>query len=399
MSDKKWDLSRRDILTGSAALAGSVLASPLLLNDAEAAKKKATPQVPQKVLGKTKQNIPILLFGAGFRMNQVFDPKLAEAVRYGVTYIDAADCYGGGTSENAVAQYHKRMKNRKNLWITSKSDEWDPDPFAKRLDRSLKRLQTNYVDLYYLHGLDDKSVLTTKLAKKVEQLKKQGKLRYFGFSCHSSNVVELMNIASKLSWVDSIMFRYNFRQYGNKALNKAIDACAKANIGLIAMKTQGSSASFEPQWKKFKKKGKFNKHQAVLKAVWADQRITAAVSHMDTFQKLRENIAAALDRTKLTSLEVQELKRYAAATRSMACDGCDHICNSVIPADVQIGNTMRYLMYHDVYGHTDEAKALFANLPAAARSFEHLDFSAATAACPNNIDLNYFLKRAGKVLV
>ena len=120
-------------------------------------------------------------------------------------------------------------------------------------------------------------------------------MRHFGFSCHAGNVVELMNKAAGLPWIESIMFRYNFRKYGDKELNKAIDACAKADIGLIAMKTQGSEASFADAWKKFEKTGKFTKHQAVLKAVWEDARITAAVSAMNTFEKLRENIAAALD--------------------------------------------------------------------------------------------------------
>lgn len=399
MSGEKKEMSRREILVGGATLAaGTMIGAPLAVdNPAEAATKKV-PQVPRRVLGKTKQDIPILLFGAGFRLNPVFDPKLAEALRYGVNYIDAADCYGGETCEAAVASFHKRLKARKKLWITSKSDHHDHAGMAKRLDRSLKRLDTSYVDMYYLHGLKDKSYLNKQLAATVAQLKKQGKLRFFGFSCHSYNVVELMNEAAKLPWIDSIMFRYNFRQYGNKALNKAIDACHKAGIGLIAMKTQGSSSSFEPQWKKFRKKGKWNKYQAVLKAVWADPRITAAVSHMDTFQKLRENIAAALDPKKLTMLERQELIRYASATRSLACDGCEHICNAAVPANVQIGTTMRYLMYHDVYGQQDEAKALFASLPEEARNIQSIDFSAASQACPHNIDIDSHLKRALKIL-
>lgn len=46
------------------------------------------------------------------------------------------------------------------------------------------------------------------------------------------------------------MFRYNFRQYGNKELNTAIDACAKADVGLIAMKTQGSESGIADAWKR-----------------------------------------------------------------------------------------------------------------------------------------------------
>ncbi len=404
MSNQRNGFSRREVLmSGATATAGAILGASLHSEDADAAeakgkKKKKVPQVPTRVLGKTGQRIPILLFGAAFRLNPVFDPLLAEALRYGVNYFDAADCYAGSTCEAAVASFHKRIHARSKLWLTSKSDLHDPTGFEKRLERSLQRLQTSYVDMYYLHALKDKSYLSPALARKVAELKKKGKLRYFGFSCHSHNVVELMNIAAKLPWIDSIMFRYNFRQYGDKALNKAIDACHRANIGLIAMKTQGSSSSFEPKWKQFQKKGKWNKFQAVLKAVWADPRITASVSHMDTFQKLRENIAAACDLQKLTQIEVEELVRYAAATRSLACNGCEHICNPTIDANVQIGTTMRYMMYHDAYGQQEEARELFAQLPQEAQNLANIDFSAATAACPHNIDLNYHLHRAARIL-
>lgn len=397
--EKTTGISRRELLIGGAAIAaGSFLGATLAVDDAEAA-TKPVPQVPRRVLGKTKQSIPILLFGGSIPLNSVFDPKLAEALRYGVNYFDAADCYNGGQCEPAIANFHKRMKARKKIWITSKSDVHDPAGFVSRFEQSLKQLQTSYIDMYFLHALSDKSYLTSDLAKRVEALKKQGKMRFFGFSCHSHNVVELLNTAAGLPWIDAIMFRYNFRQYGNAELNKAIDACHKAGIGLIAMKTQGSASSFEAKWKQYRQKGKWNQHQAVLKAVWADKRITAAVSRMDTFQKLRENIAAAIDPGKLSLVEEQELERYASLTRSIACDGCEHICNPTISAPVQIGTTMRYLMYHDVYGQPEEARQLFAALPAEARNLASIDFSAASAACPNKIDIDRHLKRAAKVLV
>jgi hypothetical protein len=110
------------------------------------------------------------------------------------------------------------------------------------------------------------------------------------------------------------MFRYNFRQYGNAELNKAMDAAAKAKVGLIAMKTQGSSVSFEDKWEKWVADGKWSKPQAVLKAVWADDRITAAVSHMDTLEKLKENVAAALGCV---------LQRPASGARKDGCHRCD----------------------------------------------------------------------------
>ena len=164
------------------------------------------------------------------------------------------------------------------------------------------------------------------------------------------------------------------------------------------MKTQGAEAGFREAWTKFEKTGKWNKHQAVLKAVWEDERISAAVSAMDTFEKLRENIAAALDRIPLAASEREALDRYAAATRAHACDGCDRLCGATVPANVRIGDTLRYLTYHDSYGRSEEARALFAALPAAARDLAMVDFEAARRACPHGVDVAGLMRRASAIL-
>lgn len=400
MSDGDLKLSRRAVLgLGTAASGAAILGSGLGPRSAEAAApaEQPLPQVPRRVLGKTGQEIPILLLGGSMRFDARFDPKIAEALRFGVNYIDAADCYAGGTTETAVGSFHTVGKNRDRLWITSKSDKHDPDGFEATVKESLKKLRTDRIEMYYLHALQDPEHLSRPLFERVEKLKKEGKIRYFGFSCHHGNVVELLRRAASHASVDSVMFRYNFRQYGNKELNEAMDACAKAGVGLIAMKTQASEAGFADAWKKFEKTGKWNKYQAVLKAVWADARITAAVSQMDTFEKLRENIAAALDKAQLGAHEVEALERYAAATRPFACDGCEHLCNPAVDAPVRIGETMRALMYHDGYGDAEKGRALWAGLPAGARRLRGVDFEGAARACPHGVDVVAHMKRASAI--
>lgn len=354
--------------------------------------------IPRRVLGKTGERIPILLQGGSMTWNTKWDPKLPEAIKHGINYFDAAWSYSGGTNELAIGSFLERTQQRDKLWITSKSNLKDPAGFELRLNESLARMKTSYVDMYYLHALEDPGELSPALLAKVSQLKKQKKLKHFGFSCHHGNVAELLSLAAKTPWVDSVMFRYNFRQYGNKELNQAMDACAKAGVGLIAMKTQGSAVSFEQAWQKFQQTGKWTQHQAVLKAVWADERITAAVSDMDSLEKIRENAAAARDPGKLGELDLRELRRYALATRSLACDGCDHLCTRALGAPIPVATTLRYLMYHDSYGKRAEARALYQALPEAARRIETLDLSLASAACPNGLDLNQHLKRAAQVL-
>lgn len=398
-------ITRRQLLlrTGavSGGIAGSALLGPLAREAwalAEGGTADLAKAMPRRKLGKTGEQIPILLQGGSMSWNTKWDPKLAEAVKHGITYFDAAHVYSGGTNELAIGSFLERTQMRDRIWITSKSELKDPAGFEHTLGESLARMKTPYVDMYYLHAVEDPSVFTAELRQKVEQLKKQKKLRFFGFSCHHGNVAELLSVAAKTPWVDSVMFRYNFRQYGNKELNQAIDACAKAGVGLIAMKTQGSAVSFEQQWQKFQQTGKWNKYQAVLKAVWADERITAAVSDMDSLEKIRENAAAARDPGKLGLIDTDELRRYAMATRAIACDGCDHLCGAALAAPIPVATTLRYLMYHDSYGKRDEARALYQALPEAARRLDGVDFTKASAACPHGLDLDQHLKRAAHVL-
>jgi predicted aldo/keto reductase-like oxidoreductase len=384
------------VVLAEAALAGVGRAAWALAAEGEAAKAAAT--MPRRVLGKTGRRIPILLQGGSMSWNTKWDPKFAESIKNGIDYFDCAWSYSGGTNEIALGSFLERTQMRDKLWITSKAHAHDPAGFEQQLGESLQRLKTSHVDMYYLHGLEDPRALDKPLLAKLEELKKQKKLSHFGFSCHNGNVAELLQLAARTPWVDSVMFRYNFRQYGNAELNRAIDACAKAGVGLIAMKTQGSSVSFENEWQKFEQTGKWNKYQAVLKAVWADERLTAAVSEMDSLEKIRQNAEAARDPGKLGALDMESLHRYAAATRSVACDGCEHHCGPQLAAPLSVATTLRYLMYHDSYGKVDEARALYQALPEEQRRLGGVDFSAASRACPNGLDVAQLMLRAAQVL-
>jgi hypothetical protein len=394
-------MTRREMLkvAGLTGLA-SALGTPRLVRAAEIAAQPAEeklPQVPRRVLGKTGQSIPILLMGGSMSFDQRFDPKLAEALRFGVNYFDTAYSYAGGASETGIGNFLERSGRRKETWITTKSMNHTPDGMANELAASLQRLKTDHVDLFFLHALKDGRELTPEMAQAADKLKKDGKIRFFGFSCHDGTVVDLLNKAATLPWIDAIMFRYNFREYGNKDLNDAMDACHKSNIGLIAMKTQGSAVSFDDRVKKFDST-KFTHPQAVLKAVWADERITAAVSQMDALEKIKENVAAAVDPTKLSEANHEALQQYAQATQGSYCAGCDHICGQALPKGLEVGTTLRYLMYHDVYRDPERARALFAQLPAAARQIEGVDFTQASALCPHKVDIAKHMERAVHVL-
>lgn len=391
-------LSRRHLLTLGGVASTAAAVAPWL-HPSEAWAKDA-PKVPRRTLGKTGQKIPILLLGGGSGFDPKFDPKIARALQHGVDYIDAARAYAGGTCETNAATTLERLKMLDKVWITSKSESFDAAGLERNVEASLKALRRKSVDLYFLHGIEDPAILDdTAMLAVADKLKKAGKIKYFGFSCHDGTVAQLLTKAAGVSAIDAIMFRYNFRTYGDKELNQAIDAAHKANIGLIAMKTQGAEASFEAAWKKFEKTGKWSKHQAVLKAVWSDARISAAVSHMDSLEKLQQNIAAAVDDAKLGFAEWGAIERYAQQTRGEACDGCGQVCGAALAQPVNVATTLRCVMYHDVYGDPDKARRVFSALPEAARRLDGVDFTAASRACPHGVDVARHMQRAREILV
>lgn len=397
MVDSK-DLSRRRLLTYGASVPLSVPLATAVALDAKTA-EGAPVQVPRRVLGKTGQSIPILLVGGGAGFKGGVDPRITLALKHGANYIDTARKYAGGASERNAGAALAKLKARDSVWITSKSAQWSPAGLKQDVVISLATMMTDRIDLYFLHGLDQMGPLNDKeLIKAAEQLKREKKIRFFGFSCHGGNVVELLNAAAQRSFIDAVMFRYSFRDYGDKELNRAIDAAHKAGVGLIAMKTQGSESGFRDAWTRFEQTGKWNKHQAVLKAVWADQRIAAVVSHMETTTQMRENLAAAVDGKPLGQLEAEAVQRYAELTRAYACQGCEHLCNVHVDAPVRIGTTLRCLMYHDSYADHEKARRVFHELPAEARQFEGVDFSGATRACPHGIDIETQMQRARELL-
>jgi len=131
-----------------------------------------------------------------------------------------------------------------------------PKAYMSNIDKMMPVLGVDYLDMFFMHAVNNLDSLEPDFLRMGDALKKSGKAKYFGFSCHHGNVVELMNKAASIGSdaINAIMFRYNFSKYGDLELNKAIDACANAGIGLIAMKTQASVPDDEKMVKKFKSK-------------------------------------------------------------------------------------------------------------------------------------------------
>jgi predicted aldo/keto reductase-like oxidoreductase len=402
-------LSRREFLRTASMVGGVSLlgAAPVLTQVSAHAEGQGqdtgTGSVPLRLFGKTGASVASLSLGGMFDIpsNQLL---LKQALKYGVTYWDTADCYEGGNSERGIGQFlSKYPEVRKQLFIVSKSDARDPSGMTKLLTQSLERMKTGYIDLYFVHGISAIGELNTETKSWAEKAKSEGKIRFFGFSTHS-NMEDCMLAAAKLGWIDGIMMTYNFRLMHTDKMKSAVDACVNVGIGLTAMKTQGGgsvNAESEAEMQmagRFLKRG-FTDKQAKLKAVWENPNIASICSQMPNLTILMSNIAAALDQTKLGSEELQLLDQFACDTSSGYCAGCATICESSLGAAPPIRDVMRCLMYFHFYGEKDRARKLFADLSLETnKDLFQSDFSVAERRCPQGLPIGKLMRQAVALL-
>lgn len=386
----------------SAAATGAALASADRLAMAMQAQKSPVPLV---TLGKTGQQVTKLGMGTSWAL----DPSFVQAALFaGVRYIDTSESYENTRSEKVVGEVLERTKMRKDVFLVTKNagyrkaqGESAKRVFEDHLNDSLERLRTDYVDAYYIHGIAGAQIEMLRdpgVKAAFEALKKAGKIRFAGLSCHDAMLPEVLEAVAQAGWLDQVMIKYNFRDVGGKdrhdELQRAIDHCAKANIGLVAMKTQGGAVNFPDKMKALEEKG-FKKEVAAIKTVWQDGRMQVVVSEMTNRSDLRENIAATRD--GLTQKEARLLEEHRKATAHLYCHGCGHLCETAAKG-VPVATVLRYYRYYSVYGKRGQARALYQALPPAARVLAELDLAAAEAACPHGLPVVDLVKQADRLL-
>jgi predicted aldo/keto reductase-like oxidoreductase len=359
-------------------------------------------EMPKRPFGRSGMDISMLGIGGMFDIpnNQIV---MRQALAMGVTYWDTANGYEGGRSEEGIGTYFERNPgSRERVFLVTKGGKRDGAGLTEMLDRSLARMKTDHIDLYFAHGVKNIAELTDEVRAWAEAQKAAGKIKLFGFSTHS-NMAACLKDAAGLGWIDGIAVKYDFRLMQDEAMKAAVDACVAAGIGLIAMKTQGGrvekgeTAPEAAMAQGFLERG-FSDKQANLKAVWEDARIASIVSQMPNMAILQANVAAALDKIALTADDRRRMQEYADASAAMYCAGCTHRCEGAC-GGAPVGDVMRSLMYHREYGDLDLARRTWRGLPDAAReALAAADFGDAERACPQRLPIARLVREAAATL-
>jgi len=400
-------LTRRDFVktVGLAGLAvAGAGATGVLAAPAPPAGGEKAATVPRRQLGKTGVEVSSLCLGGMFDTinNQLL---LKQAMKWGVTYWDTAESYGNGLSEEGMGRFFARNPEaRKEIFLVTKLQTKGGN-LTERLDKALKRLRTEYVDLFFIHAITGIEQMTPAFKDWAAEMKKAGKFKFFGFSTHT-NMDDCLLGAARLDWIDAVMFTYNYQVMNAPKMQAALNACAKSGVGLVAMKTQGGgpgakktpSAAKLEMVDRFLKRG-FTDKQAKLKAVWENPHIASLCSQMPNLTILSANVAAARDLTKLAREELESLRQYALETKGDYCAGCGKICQEALGGAVPVNEVMRCLMYHRYYGEPELARQTFAGLPEEVRlRLAAVDYSQAEQACPHRLEIAALMRQAGEIL-
>ncbi|RLG02739.1 MAG: aldo/keto reductase [Thaumarchaeota archaeon] len=198
------------------------------------------------MLGRTGEKLAAIglgtwRIGGGMTPDYSMDKEAVEAIRYavelGMTHIDTAEIYGGGHAEELVGEAIKAFP-REDVFITSKV--WHTnlryDDVLKACERSLKRLQTSYIDLYLIHW-PNPSIPLSETMKALERLYKDGKIRYIGVSNFSVSQVE--EARSHLSQTDIVANQVEYSLYERSIEKDLIPYCLETGVTVVAYSPLG----------------------------------------------------------------------------------------------------------------------------------------------------------------
>ncbi len=217
----------------------------------------ANTPLPTRVLGKTGQRVSVLAMGCGskflaYRQEDEAIAALQKAVSLGITYFDTAVAYGNGVSETRVGIALKGKRDQ--VWLATKVDERNGDAARATIDKCLKRLQTDRIDLVHIHSLSDEADLAQIESKDgvlnaLLRLKQEGVVRHVGVTSHTDP--EVLRTALERHPFDCTQMALNAALTGMKngsggmVVNPAIatsfekialPVANRKNLGVIAMK-------------------------------------------------------------------------------------------------------------------------------------------------------------------
>ena len=299
-------VSRRRFLEKSGVALGAAAALPAIPALAGA------PKLPQRVLGRTGVPVSILAFGCGsrFLMYEDLDEALAilnRAIDSGINYLDTAVDYGEGQSETRVGMVMKARRHDVFLATKIPPRARTRDAALREFDASLKRLQTDHVDLLHLHGVGDAEDLGKIEARggaieALYELREQKAARFVGMTSHTDGAV--MAQAIERQDLDCVQLAMNPAR-ANRFEELALPAANRKKLGVILMKVTAQEKLLGPGGVGV---------ASLLGYAWS-LPVSTVVCGMPQPEHLAENLASARSASAMGPAEMDGLRRQLAGRK------------------------------------------------------------------------------------
>lgn len=259
--------------------------------------------LPTSVLGNTGVQIPLMIIGTGSRFMAVSEEKgleiLETALENGLYYWDTAASYKNDEhySEERIGKILPSVRER--VFLSTKVQERNGDKAKRTIETSLKRLNTDYINLYQIHSISDEEEVRQFGDKDgvlpvLKQYQDEGIIRHIGFTGHTS--ASAMKLAAEMYDFDTMLIALNHQKNGEKFEEQPVPFAAKKGMGVLAMKV------IRPR----EKLQGLHPDELVRYALSLDG-VTAAVIGTDSLEVLKDNIATISSFEPLTNEKMKEL--------------------------------------------------------------------------------------------
>jgi len=229
-------------------------------------------------LGKTGVDLSDIGMGAAVDV-----AVIQYAFDRGITYFDTADSYYNGQGETALGKALKKVRDKCILSTKHMVEPgWTKETLIEKVNASLQRLDTDYVDLLFIQGVGDPAFFRNQeILAAYEELKKQGKYRFLCFSTHDTDTVVPAAIESGL--FSAAMLMYTPEQFTR--MEEMHTRLHDAGIGIIAMKTlKGGEKANLPD----KQKSGLTFAQSSIRWALQDKKVSSVLISMRTFEHIDE---------------------------------------------------------------------------------------------------------------
>jgi aryl-alcohol dehydrogenase-like predicted oxidoreductase len=281
----------------------------------------------KRVLGKTGMRVSVLGFGGaeiGFENAslQTVEKMLSSALDAGLNVIDTAECYLRSEELIGKAVSHRRSQyylfTKCGHGANYSIEEWSKDQINRSVERSLQRLQTDYLDLIQLHSCSEEILKKGEVIETLQAIKKAGKARFIGYSGDGTAAA----YAIKTNAFDTLQTSINIAD--QEAIDLTIPLAIEKNMGIIAKRPIANAAwknnskpaneYHQPYWERLQELKYDFLNGNLAKSISIALRFTLSLDGVHTAivgtskpERFQENIKYISD-GKLSSLELNNIR-------------------------------------------------------------------------------------------